>query len=73
MRCLEEVLLGIDECEALKLVDYLGLGQEAAAEKMHVSQPTLSRILAGARKKTAEAVTQGKALRIEGGKFEVRV
>ena len=61
---LEEVALGIDELEALRLCDYNGLGQTEAAKKMNVSQSTLQRILTNARQKTAEALSQSKAIRI---------
>lgn len=64
---LKEVVLNLDELEALRLVDWEGLYQEAAAERMQVSRPTLSRILAGAHRKVAEALVQGQALRVEGG------
>lgn len=67
---LREVVLGLDEIEALRLVDLEGLYQEAAAERMGVSRPTLSRILASAHRKVAEALVQGQALRVEGGAIE---
>jgi predicted DNA-binding protein (UPF0251 family) len=49
------------------------LDQDAASERMNVSRQTFGRILAGARKVLAEAVVQGKALRINGGNYEVCV
>ncbi|AGA89676.1 putative DNA-binding protein [Thioflavicoccus mobilis 8321] len=64
---LQEVVLALDELEALRLVDMEGLYQEAAAERMQISRPTLSRILAGARQKVAGALVQGQSLRVEGG------
>ncbi len=64
---LEEVLLGIDELEALRLADGQGLYQEEAAGKMNVSRQTFGNIIESARKKIAEAVVNGKALKIEGG------
>lgn len=64
---LEEVVLSDDEFEAIRLADYEGLYQEAAAERMNVSRPTFGRILESARRKTADALLNGKALRIEGG------
>ncbi|MDD5317886.1 MAG: DUF134 domain-containing protein [Candidatus ainarchaeum sp.] len=72
LREMEEVSLGFDEFEALRLVDFLAMGQEDAGEKMGISQPTLSRVISSARKKIAEALTQGKALRIEGGNYELK-
>jgi len=61
---LEEVELGIDELEALRLCDYKGLEQIIAAKKMKISQSTLQRILTLARKKIAEALIEGKAIKI---------
>jgi len=66
---LEQVVLGVDEYEALRLVDLEGLQQQEAAERMKVSRATCARILEGAHRKVAEALTGGKAIRIEGGSF----
>ena len=66
---LEEVVLSVDELEALRLADLQGNYQEQAAEKMNISRQTFGRIITGARRKTAEALVEGKALRIEGGPF----
>src|SRR5512136_587500 len=68
---LEEVHLTIDEFEAIRLADLESLYQEQAAEKMKVSRPTFGRIIESAHKKVAEALVQGKALKIEGGEFEM--
>ncbi|MCL5021769.1 MAG: DUF134 domain-containing protein [Nitrospirae bacterium] len=54
-----------DELEALKLCDLDGLTQEEAGTRMGVSRGTVQRILAGARKKTAEALSQCKAIVLE--------
>lgn len=61
---LEEVELAIDELETMRLCDLKNLGQEEAAKKMKISQSTLQRILTSARKKTAEALINGKAVKI---------
>jgi hypothetical protein len=61
----------VDELEALRLADKEGLYQEQAAEGMHISRPTFGRIVESARRKVAEALVEGKALRIEGGNFVV--
>jgi len=71
MRLLEEVRLTLDELEAIRLKDMEGLEQEQGAEKMNVSRSTFQRILTSARRKTVDALINGKALRIEGGPFEV--
>ena len=68
---LEEVVLTVDECEAIRLADLEGLYQEQAAEKMKVSRPTFGRIIDAAHKKVAEALVKGKALKIEGGEFKM--
>ena len=71
-RILEEVLLGFDEAEALRLADLEGLYQEAAARSMGVSRQTFGRIVETARHKVADAILNGKALRIEGGEITIR-
>src|SRR4030067_3347090 len=68
---LEEVVLTVDEFEAVRLADLEGLYQERAAEKMNVSRQTFGRIIDSAHKKVAEALVKGKALKIEGGEFEM--
>jgi predicted DNA-binding protein (UPF0251 family) len=62
---LEEVNLSLDELEAIRLADYEGLYHEQAAEKMNISRPTFGRILNEARRKLAEVLVAGKALKIE--------
>jgi predicted DNA-binding protein (UPF0251 family) len=64
---LREIVLTLDELEALRLADAEGLYQDEAAAHMDVSRATFGRIVASARKKTATALTTGAALRIEGG------
>ena len=68
---LEEVVLTVDEFEAIRLADLEGLYQEQAAEKMNVSRQTFGRIIESAHKKVAYALVGGKALKIEGGEFEM--
>ncbi len=68
---LEAVVLTFEEVEALRLVDFEGLEQEAAAEKMGVSRKTLWRELRSARKKVADALVGGKAIQIEGGTYKM--
>ncbi|MFC1710626.1 DUF134 domain-containing protein [Nanoarchaeota archaeon] len=61
---LEQTSLSLDEFEAIRLIDLEEIPQEQAANKMQVSQPTLSRILKSARKKIADAIVNGKAIKI---------
>jgi len=65
----DETDLGVDEVEALRLADCLGMAQKDAAKLMQVSQQTFSRIVKKARKKAAEALTQGRMIRIKGGQY----
>jgi predicted DNA-binding protein (UPF0251 family) len=62
---LEEVSLSLDELEAIRLADHEGCYHEDAATRMKVSRATFGRILNKARNKVAEAIVDGKALRIE--------
>ena len=62
---LEEVLLSLDEFEAIRLADNEGLYHEEAAVRMNVSRATFGRILDNARGKVADAIINGKALKIE--------
>jgi predicted DNA-binding protein (UPF0251 family) len=71
MRTLPEVVMALDEFEAMRLADLDGLYQEQAAEQMNVSRPTFSRIIDSAHRKVADALVHGKALRIEGGPVRV--
>jgi len=68
---LEETVLTVDEFEAVRLKDLLGLEQEKCAKKMGISQPTFHRLVLSARKKIADAIVNGKAIRIEGGNFKM--
>lgn len=68
---LQEVCLSIEETEAIRLKDLQGLEQEECAEKMNISRPTFQRLLSSSRQKLADALVNGKAIRIEGGNFEM--
>lgn len=67
---LEAVILHYDEYEAIRLLDYEGLMQEQAAERMNVSRSTLTRIYENARRSMAKAFVEGKMILIEGGNVE---
>ncbi|MCF7792050.1 MAG: DUF134 domain-containing protein [Victivallales bacterium] len=66
LRELSEVILELDEFEAIKLADYDEKYHADAAEKMGVSRQTFGNIIKSARKKIADALINGKAIRIEG-------
>jgi predicted DNA-binding protein (UPF0251 family) len=70
---LETIVLTMEEFEAVRLKDFLGLEQETAAQKMNISQPTFYRLITSARRKIADALINGKAIRVEGGVFKMVV
>jgi len=61
---LDEIALGLDELEAMRLADYEGLYHEEAATSMNVSRATFGRIISEARRKVADAIIHGKSLTI---------
>ena len=68
---LEEVILKVDECEAIRLADLMNLSHADAGRRMGVSRATFGRIVQRARKRVADAVINGKAIRIEGGQYRL--
>ena len=68
---LEEVQLTVDEREALRLADLDDLSHEEAGRRMGVSRATFGRIIQRARKVLADALINGKAIRIEGGSYRM--
>jgi predicted DNA-binding protein (UPF0251 family) len=71
MQNLEEVRLTVDEGEAIRLADLLGLSHEEAGRRMGVSRATFGRIVQKARKTVADALINGKAINIEGGNYKI--
>lgn len=67
----DEIQLAMDEFEAIRLADLKGLDQEKAAQSMHISQQTFSRILKRAHKAIADAIVLGKIIRIQGGYYVI--
>ena len=64
MRELEIVELTAEEIEAYRLRHINDMEQQEAADKMHTSQSTYQRILYSAYKKIADALINGKAIKI---------
>ncbi len=71
MQNLEEVRLTIDEGEAIRLADLLGMSHEEAGRRMGISRATFGRIVQKARKTVADALINGKAINIEGGNYKI--
>jgi uncharacterized protein len=67
----EEVLMTLDEFEAVRLAYYEGMYQEQAASMMNISRPTFGRIIESAQRKLADFLVNGKALKITGGEIFV--
>jgi predicted DNA-binding protein (UPF0251 family) len=68
----DEIILALDEYEALRLCDLLGREQKPSAACMKISRQTFGNILRSARRKLADCVIKGKSLRIEGGAITMR-
>ncbi|MDK2917497.1 MAG: uncharacterized protein PWQ37_230 [Candidatus Petromonas sp.] len=70
---LKEIGLKLEELEAMRLKDIEKLNQEECAEKMKVSRQTFQLIIDSARNKVARALTEGKAINIEGGNYTFNI
>lgn len=66
-----DVVLSVDEYEAIRLMDLQGLTHEQCARVMQVSRTTVTEIYAAARRKLAEAIVCGRPLAIGGGQVRV--
>jgi len=64
---LEEIILTLDELEAIRLADKGGLYQEDAARRMDISRQTFGNIITAAHAKVADCLINGKILKISGG------
>lgn len=67
----DEVVIKMEEFEALRLADHQGLKQNESAKSMRISQQTFSRILRKARKLIAKGIVTGSAIRIQGGQYVI--
>ncbi|MEG6594050.1 DUF134 domain-containing protein, partial [Desulfovibrio sp. 1188_IL3213] len=65
------IVMTVDQYETLRLIDLEGMTQEGCAESMHIARTTVQSIYAEARKKLADALVNGKMLRIEGGEYRL--
>ncbi len=70
---LKQIVLTLDEFEAFRLADQLGLSHALAAEEMEISRSTFSRLIEKSRKKIADFIIKGRLLTIDGGSVHFRV
>jgi predicted DNA-binding protein (UPF0251 family) len=66
------VILTLDEFEAFRLADYIGLSHAEGAEEMGVSRSTFTRLIEKSRKKVADFIIEGRVLSIDGGNVHFR-
>ncbi len=71
-KLLEEVQLSLDEFEAVRLADLIGMKHEEAASEMGISRSTFSRLIVKSRSKIADFFFKGKRLTVNGGNIHFR-
>jgi len=64
---LQPLNLSLDEYEAIRLADFLGMDHAEASEEMDISRSTFTRLIERARRILAEFMIKGRLLQIEGG------
>ncbi len=67
----ETVNITVDEYEALRLIDYVGLTQQECAKQMQVARSTITAIYDNARYKISDSIVNCKPLKIDGGDYEL--
>lgn len=65
----EVIVMSVEEYETIRLIDLEGLTQEECSKSMGVARSTIQRIYDEARKKLADALVNGKTLKIRGGDY----
>lgn len=66
----EEVIMTLDEYEAIRLIDLEEYTQHECAKQMNISRTTVAEIYKSARYKMADSVVNGKKLLITGGNYQ---
>lgn len=65
------IIMSVEEYETIRLIDMERLTQEESAQSMGVARSTVQRIYDEARKKLADALINGKTLKIRGGDYRL--
>ena len=65
------IQLAVEEYEAIRLIDFLGMTQEECAAQMRIARTTAQAIYASARKKLAQCLVQGRELTVTGGEYRL--
>jgi predicted DNA-binding protein (UPF0251 family) len=68
---MQQIVITVDELEAMRLADFLEMTQEEVAQRLQVSRPTVTRMLSRAHRAVADALVHGKAICIQGGDYRV--
>ncbi len=61
----------VEEYEAVRLIDYVGLTQQECAKQMQVARSTITAIYDAARYKISDSIINNKQLKVDGGDFEL--
>lgn len=67
----EEVVMTVEEFEAIRLIDHQGFTQEECAKYMNIARTTVQQIYYDARKIIATSLVEGRVLRIGGGHYRL--
>lgn len=65
------LVMTVDEYEAIRLIDLVGLSQAECAQRMNVARTTAQAIYSNARQLLARCLVERKALSVQGGTYEL--
>lgn len=65
------LLLSVEEYETIRLLDYMGMTQQEAADQMGTGRTTVQALYTQARRKLARFLVEGTPLTITGGSYQL--